>query len=117
MTLPDGITGSIIATLRGRLENSLAEQSRHKPTLVAYECLLRGMKHRRGYGPEDNQLAIGLFQQAMDLDPNYALARAYRGLAEVVQHGYEDAPAEILQHALDMATTAVEMEDDNGRCH
>ena len=68
------------------------EQSRRKPTLAAYECVLRGIKHLRGYGPDDNRRAVELFQQAMDLDPDYALARAYRAFADVVLHGYGDAP-------------------------
>ena len=92
LTVPDKVTGAIVSTLHGRVESSLLEQSRRKPTLAAYECFLRGLKHLRGYGPDDNKRAVELFQQAMDLDPDYALARAYRGFAEVVLHGYSDAP-------------------------
>ena len=93
------------------------EQSRRKPTLAAYECLLRGIKHLRGYGPDDNKRAVELFQQAIDLDPDYALARAYRGFADVVSHGYSDAPDEVLDQALALATTAIELDDSDGRCH
>jgi tetratricopeptide (TPR) repeat protein len=74
-------------------------------------------QHLRSYGPEDNQRAVELFQQAMELDPDYARARAYRAFAEVVLHGYADTPDKILQDAVALAQTAVELDEDDGRCH
>ena len=106
--IPDTITGALVSTLHGRVESALFEQGRRKPKMAAYDCVLRGIKHLRGYAPGDNERAIELFQQAMDLDPDYALARAYRGFAEVVAHDYDDAPMEILQRALKAAATAVQ---------
>ena len=117
VNIPDRITSAVISTLHARVESALIEQSRRKPRLAAYECFLRGLKHLRGYGPDDNKRAIDLFQEAIDLDPDYALARAYRGFADVVLHGYSDAADEILDQALAMATTAVEIDDGDGRCH
>jgi TolB-like protein/tetratricopeptide (TPR) repeat protein len=117
LTVPDKVTGAIVSTLHGRVESSLLEAARRKPTLAAYECLLRGIKHLRGYGPDDNKRAVDLFQQAIELDPDYALAHAYRAFADVVLHGYADAPDEVLNRALAMANTAVELDDNEGRCH
>ena len=117
VNIPDRITSAVISTLHARVESALIEQSRRKPKLAAYECFLRGLKHLRGYGPDDNKRAVDLFQEAIDLDPDYALARAYRGFADVVLHGYSDAADEILDQALAMATTAVEIDDGDGRCH
>ena len=115
--IPDRLTGPIVSMLQTRVESSLIERSRHKPKLAAYECLLRGIKHLRGYGPGDNEKAIELFQQAVDLDPDYALALAYRGFAEVVLHGYDQTPPEILERARATILRAVEMDDAEGRCH
>jgi TolB-like protein/Tfp pilus assembly protein PilF len=117
LAISDKITGSIISRLHDRIESSLVEQCRRKPKLAAYECVLRGVKHLRGYGADDNKRAVEMFQQAMELDPDYALARAYRAFADVVLHGYADAPDAILAGARSLAQTAVAMDDDDGRCH
>src|SRR6185369_6559095 len=49
--VPDKLTSGIISMLQTRVESSLVEQSRRKPKLAAYECMLRGIKHLRGYAP------------------------------------------------------------------
>jgi DNA-binding SARP family transcriptional activator/Tfp pilus assembly protein PilF len=117
LAVPDKVTSAIVTTLHSRVESSLLEQTRRKPHLSAYECVLRGIKHLRSYGPDDNQRAVELFQQAMELDPDYARARAYRAFADVVLHGYADAPEKILRDAVALGQTAVELDDDDGRCH
>ena len=115
--IPEKISKAIIATLHSRVESSILEQSRRKPALAAYECLLRGIKHLRGYGADDNQRAVELFQRAMDLDPDYALARAYRGFADLVINGYDATPKDILERSRVMVQEAVDMEPDDARCH
>lgn len=117
LTVPDTIIRSIVMALHAHVETTLEEQSRRKPALAAYECLLRGVKHLRSYGPDENDAAIVLFDKAIALDPGYALAHAYRAFADVVAHGYDDAPAEVLLKARDLGQLAVDMEPDNARSH
>jgi len=117
VSVPDRIAGDIVSRLHSRVEQSLIEQSRRKPNLAAYECVLRGIKHLRGYEPNDNDQAIALFQRAIELDPGYALAHAYRGFAEIVKHGYDQAPREVLLNAARMAREAIKMDDQDGRIH
>ena len=115
--VPDTITGALISTLHARVESALVERGRRKPKMAAYDCVLRGIKHLRGYAPGDNERAIELFQQAMELDPDYALARAYRGFANVVAFGYGATPPELLRRAREMAQQAVQMDEQDARCH
>ncbi|HEY4163934.1 MAG TPA: BTAD domain-containing putative transcriptional regulator [Dongiaceae bacterium] len=117
LVLPDRIIGAIVSTLHGRVESSLASETRRKPKLAAYECVLCGIKHLRGYGPEDNARAIALFEQAMALDPEYQLARAYRAFADVVTQGYDDTPDHVLCEASAVIAAAMEIEGDDGRFH
>lgn len=117
LAVPDKVTGAIVSTLQARVEMSLLDQTRRKPKLAAYECVLRGIKHLRGYGEENNRRAVELFQQAIDLDPDYALARAYRAFGDVVLHGYADAPEDILTEAQSRAAGAIDLDPDDARCH
>ena len=115
--LPDTITGALVSTLHGRVESALVEQGRRKPKMAAYDCVLRGIKHLRGYDPGDNERALELFQHAVDLDPDYALARAYRGFADVVLHNYDQTPPDILASSLEMVSTGLQMDSDDSRIH
>jgi TolB-like protein len=117
LSIPDRITGAIVTTLHSRVERSIVEQSRRMPALAAYECLLRGVRHLRSYGPDDNRLALELFREAVALDPGYALARAYLAFAAVVDNGYDATPADILCASRAMAEEAVEADPDDARAH
>ena len=117
LSIPDRITGAIVTTLHTRAEGSIVEQSRRKPALAAYECLLRGVRHLRAYGPDDNRLALELFREAVAVDPDYALAKAYLAFATVVDNGYDAAPPEVLEASRRMAEGAVEVDPDDGRAH
>jgi tetratricopeptide (TPR) repeat protein len=108
----------IVATVAARMEDSEISGSRRRRTgnLAAYDCLLRGIAHARGYGPEDNRAARELFERAIALDPDYALAHAYAALALMMEHEYDQAPDAIKAQALESALTAVRLDPDDGRC-
>jgi TolB-like protein/Tfp pilus assembly protein PilF len=115
----DELTQTIVATVAGRLEDAEIRTATAKRTesLPAYDCLLRGIQHLRGYGADDNRLARELFEQAVALDPHYALGHAYLALSLVVENGYDAAPDAIKQRSLDIATAAVRMDPRECRCH
>lgn len=55
-------------------------ETRHSQNSEAYRLYLQGRFHWNKREPEEHRKAITLFQQAVSLDPNYALA--YAGLAD-----------------------------------
>jgi TolB-like protein len=77
--------GRIVATLFGRLIDDRVGGALRRPTqsLDAYDCVLRGISaYRSGHlsRPEAEE-ALGWFDRAIDLDPAYARAHAWRACA------------------------------------
>ena len=72
----DEVTQAIVATLPGQIEKAVAERSGRKRTenMTAYDCLLRGNRHFHRVRYEDLLEAKRLYQQAIELDPQFALA-------------------------------------------
>lgn len=114
-TMPESITRAVIARLYSQVESSIIHRA-HRPDSAAYEFLLRGIHHLRGYAPDDNALACEFFDRALELDPAYPLALAYRAFADVVIHNYDSAPPQVLESAMRMASRAVSLDDGDGRC-
>ena len=112
---PHKIMAAVLPSIRAQAETSLIARSRRRPVLAAYEHLLIGIRHLRGYGPEDNRLAIEHFDKAVALDPGFALALAYRGFADVVFHGYDGTPPSILQSAAERIRSAADLDPDEPR--
>ena len=76
--LQDEITERIVTTLVSNIERSIIEQTRRKPphSLSAYELLLQGREQRNTSQYEGMLAAEALFEQAVALDPGFALAHA-----------------------------------------
>ncbi len=115
----DEVVSTIVATVFGRLEEAEISDAKRKPpgSMAAYDKLLRGIEHLRGYAPGDNQMARELFESAVALDPDYALAQAYLGLSLLVENRYSTAPSEIKARALDCTRKAVRLQPSESRCH
>jgi adenylate cyclase len=115
----DEVARMIVSTLVGRIEEARLKQSFRKPTesLAAYDCVLRGMAHFRGYAEDDNHQACEMFERAVALDPQYALAHAYLAMATLGVHGHAAAPSVVLDEALEIASHALELDPHESRCH
>jgi adenylate cyclase len=79
--IQDEITAAITATLPGRIEADSHDRARRKPTvnMRAYECVLAGKVLHHRSEKEANRQALEYLERAVELDPNYAHARAWRG--------------------------------------
>ncbi len=85
-----------------------------KPSMAAYELTLRGIKHLRGYAADDNDKALALFRDALNVDPNYALAQAYLAFAEGVANDYDAAPRALLIDCKTRIDQAHAIDPDDG---
>ncbi|WP_282128016.1 BTAD domain-containing putative transcriptional regulator [Roseobacter litoralis] len=115
--IPDQITRAIIATLENRAESSVLTGSQAKTTMAAYASTLRGIKHLRGYATDDNEKALALFRQALELDPDYALAQAYLAFTEIVLNEYDAAPRALLLDCKTRIDQALASDPHDGRIH
>ena len=85
-------------------------------SLAAYDCLLRGLAHYRGFGEDDNRKAYEMFERAVALDPQYALAHAYLAAVSLALHGQAAAPPEVLDVAFAAASHALELDPQESYC-
>jgi TolB-like protein/Tfp pilus assembly protein PilF len=79
----DDLAQHIVATLVGRIDEAVITRAKRKPTdrMNAYELYLRGKVMRYGeYTVEVNEQARRLFENAIEVDPQFA--QAYAALAD-----------------------------------
>jgi len=110
------ITANLRPTLSG-VEQSLANKQ-YTADSEAYQLYLKGRYYWNKRTPPDFQKAIGFFQQAIDRDPNYALA--YSGLADsyALLTAYSSEPArELMPKAKEAALKALELDDKLAEAH
>ncbi|MCI0615261.1 tetratricopeptide repeat protein, partial [bacterium] len=76
------VAQQIASALKAKLSSKEKELVEKKPTenLAAYDYYLKGRDYYGRYHKQDNETAIEMFQKALKLDPNFALA--YAGLAD-----------------------------------
>jgi adenylate cyclase len=103
--------------VHNRAEHAVADRSKGKPSMAAYESTMRGIKHLRGYAADDNDKALALFRDALKADPNYALAQAYLAFAEIVANNYDSAPRALLVDCKTRIDQALAIDPDDGRIH
>src|SRR5262249_25707281 len=79
-TLQDEITMAIVAVLPGRVEAAARDRAERKQpeNLAAYECVLEAKVLHHRSKREDNARAYQLVSRAIELDPKYAHAHAWK---------------------------------------
>lgn len=115
----DQVVQTIAGTLVGRVQMTDAERARRKPTssLEAYECVQRG-NALPWDDPESAAEAARLFEQAIALDPGYAMAHALLGTMRIGQYRQDPASSNAaLDEAFALTQRAVELDDGDSTCH
>ncbi|HRH43434.1 MAG TPA: protein kinase [Pyrinomonadaceae bacterium] len=114
------IAQAIATNLRIKLTNSEQQQLNKHGTenVEAYQLYLRGHFHVFKLTPPEIQQGISNFQQAIEIDPNYALA--YVGLADAYRSlavGSDMRPTEFFPKSKAAAKKAIEIDDTLSDAH
>lgn len=119
------VQDEITASVAGFIEPALAEAEQQrvlrKPPerLDAWEAYQRGLWHFNKYTPEQNQIALGFFRQAIALDTNFA--PSHYGCALALQwdiwHFSERPFAEVQGTPREEARIAVALDDKDAMAH
>ena len=118
--IQDDVTSSIVAVLPARIEAAATEAAARKKVnaLEAYDYLLRGKYYHHLYDAKANQDAEDNFDRAIELDPRFAPAYAWKactlGQARIL--GYRD-PAPKLSEIARLAEAAARLDKNNTECH
>jgi adenylate cyclase len=119
--MQDDIARRVVGASAVKLTRFEGVRAQAKPTssLAAYEYVLRGRDSFSHATRDDNDQASGLFQRAIDLDPNYAEAYAALGEAhyEAVISGWSQFREDELERAKALAQKALALDPTTTRAY
>ncbi|ABF42936.1 serine/threonine protein kinase with TPR repeats [Candidatus Koribacter versatilis Ellin345] len=110
----DEIAGKIAQALRVTLSPQEQQEIAAKPTdnLQAYDLYLRGKSYARRLQRQDLEFALQMFENAVILDPNFALAFAAIANVCAQNHYNYGRDPEWMQRAMHASETAVVLRPD-----
>ena len=119
LTIQGEISREISAKLRLKLtgEEQKRLSKRYTENMAAYQFYLKGRYYTGRYNEEGFKKGVESFKQAIDLDPNYALA--YAGLADAY-YGLSNLylpPKEAMPKARALAMKALELDETLAEAH
>ena len=121
--IQDELVETIVSTVVGRVEaDAVFQLSSSRPdNLAAYDLVLQGLEfHRRsGVSRENAEKAFELFEKAIEIDPSYARAHAWRAcsMANVKEWSPDRFGEDWLQDCTDSVTRALEIDPDDPEAH
>jgi adenylate cyclase len=118
--IQDEVTRAIIGALPSRLEAADIERIKRKPPhdLAAYDYVLRGkILHHHGT-KEANAEALQVLDKAIEVDPDYAQAYAWKACAlrQAVLRGYAEEPDGFNAQRIENAEKALALDENDMEC-
>lgn len=116
----DEISSAIVGALRIKLAGPVGRSlvTRYTENLQAYHLYLKGRYYWNKRTEEDFYKALGFFEQAIEIDPNYAPAYAGMSDAYIILGEHGSVPAlSIMRKAKATATQALEIDASLAEAH
>jgi DNA-binding winged helix-turn-helix (wHTH) protein/TolB-like protein len=112
----DSISERVASALKIQLGNHKRKHSTE--SVEAYQLYMKGRYHLSKIKPSEIQKSISYFQQAIDIDPNYALAYAHLSQAyRVLSISGEMPSTEVFPKAKAAALKSIELDDQLAEAH
>jgi adenylate cyclase len=119
--IQDEVTEAVVARIAEGIKGARALHARSRPlhSATAYDLVLQARPYRTANTAAASEIAARLLRQAIELDPNFALAHASFAFVLVGQfeEGWAGDPDAVLAEALAAAQRAVALDDSDGYAH
>jgi TolB-like protein/Tfp pilus assembly protein PilF len=113
--LTDEVAAQLRPQLSGQDRQSLSKVGTNNAE--AYQLYLKGLHFTENYGKESVDKGIEYFRQAIQADPNYALAYAGLSYAYCVADDFYLSPADSLAKGGELAKKALELDNSLDEAH
>jgi adenylate cyclase len=119
--IQDEVTTAICSTLPGRVEAAARDRAGRRPTdnMAAYECVLAAKVLHHRVTRQDNSEALRLIERAIELDPNYAHAHAWRAciLGQGWTYGWHEDKDAAWKEVTEALEIALGLDDHDSDVH
>jgi adenylate cyclase len=119
--LQDEVATKIVSTLPARIEAAAHVRVSRKPpeNMAAYEYVLAGKIFHHNSTREDNEKALHMLEKALEIDPAYGHAHAWRAcvLGQAWVYGWGDESDRIWMELLRELKIAIDLDDNDSDVH